>query len=48
MQDTLTSTERQLHAKDNVVADLHRLLAENDERLSSEMHSLAGEASKVT
>jgi len=46
-QDTLTSTERQLHVKDNVVADLHKLLAENDQRLSSEMHSLAGEASKA-
>ena len=29
------------------MADLHKLLAENDQRLSSEMHSLAGEASKV-
>jgi len=29
------------------VADLHKLLAENDQRLSSEMHSLAGEASKA-
>ena len=44
----MTSRERQLHAKDNVVSDLHRRLADTEQRLSGEMQHASGLASEAS
>ena len=48
MQETMTSRERQLHARENVVTDLHRRLADTEQRLSGEIQHASGLAAETS